>query len=306
MIDQAAELRKLALQVVSEAVPAPGPAPRLVVLSGGKGGVGVTTLALSLAVGLARRHRRVVLVDADLYRADVAKLCGLPERGTVVDVLTGRRTLAETLQDGPAGLQILPGAGAPVPRTDSSEIAHRRLLRQITQLGGSADFVLVDAGNGGSETTRRYWQAADVVLLTTTAEALSIMDSYATIKRLHNPAAPAALRLIVNQTADANVAADVHRRLNVSCQQFLACGVGYLGCVPPDAAVAAGVAAAVPFNIATPVSAAACAVELLAVRLAAEFSGRSRRVVADRASDKESREVTEFAQSRQRNSSITA
>src|SRR6266496_4447933 len=62
---------------------ASGPAPRreqshvTLVISGGRPGVGATTLAVNLASALAKDAHRVVLIDADLYRADVASQCNL-------------------------------------------------------------------------------------------------------------------------------------------------------------------------------------------------------------------------------------
>ena len=44
--------------------------PRKIVVSAGKGGVGTTTVAVNLAVSLARLGCRTVLVDADLSGAD--------------------------------------------------------------------------------------------------------------------------------------------------------------------------------------------------------------------------------------------
>ena len=50
MIDQATELRKLVLRAMRENPATTGPPPRLVALVGGKGGVGVTTIAVNLSV----------------------------------------------------------------------------------------------------------------------------------------------------------------------------------------------------------------------------------------------------------------
>ena len=114
-----------------EKTAAAGPPPRLMVLVGGKGGVGVTTLAVNLSVGLAEQGARVVVVDADLYRSDVAVLCGIAERATVEDVLIARRDVHEVLQRGPAGIQIVPGLWAPGEAADCSDTAQERLLRQF-------------------------------------------------------------------------------------------------------------------------------------------------------------------------------
>ena len=78
MIDQATELRKLVLRSMRERAAAAGPPPRLLILAGGEPGVGVTTLTVNLGIALADQGLRVVVVDADVNRADVARLCGLP------------------------------------------------------------------------------------------------------------------------------------------------------------------------------------------------------------------------------------
>src|SRR5262245_12233773 len=84
--------------------------PGMLVVSGGRPGVGATTLAVNLATALAQDAHRVVLIDADLYRADVASHCNLPHGLNIADVLAGRRNIHEVLQLGPAGMQILAGA----------------------------------------------------------------------------------------------------------------------------------------------------------------------------------------------------
>ena len=72
MLDQASELRQLVMHAAVDDAPPGDGAPRLVALAGGKGGVGTTTVATNIAAALARQGQRVVLVDADLQRGDVA------------------------------------------------------------------------------------------------------------------------------------------------------------------------------------------------------------------------------------------
>ncbi|GAB6934768.1 Mrp/NBP35 family ATP-binding protein [Calditerricola yamamurae] len=72
----------------SNAVPpllAPGSQTVFIAVASGKGGVGKSTVAVNLAVALARAGRRVGLIDADIYGFSVPDLLGIDQRPTVID-----------------------------------------------------------------------------------------------------------------------------------------------------------------------------------------------------------------------------
>ena len=79
-------------------------------VSGGKGGVGKSNVSVNLAVALAERDHRVLLLDADLGLANLDVLLGIKPRQTLDDVLNGRCTLDEVLVDGPAGVKVVPAS----------------------------------------------------------------------------------------------------------------------------------------------------------------------------------------------------
>ena len=60
---------------------------RVIAVTGGKGGVGKTSVSVNLATGLAAAGRRVVLLDGDLGLANVDVLLGLSPRYTLAHVL---------------------------------------------------------------------------------------------------------------------------------------------------------------------------------------------------------------------------
>ena len=271
MIDQATELRKLVLQSVRRHVAAAGPPPRLIVVTSGKDGVGVTTLAVNLSVGMAEQGARVVVVDADLNRSDAAKLCGLSEHQSVGDVVTARRDIHEVLQRGPAGIQIVPGLAAPEEDAVWTEAAQERLLRQFQMLGKHADVVVLDVGGGANDFIRRCCLAADDVLAVSTSDSQAIMDCYARIKSSYHGTGLAALWLVVNQS-DHDAAFNVHQRIDQSCKKFLGFRVENLGAVPHDTSVAESIARGLPFVLAAPSCPASRAVQ----QLAAELLGRER------------------------------
>jgi hypothetical protein len=131
MHDQANDLRRLVRQAISTRNDASAGRPKLIVVSGGKGGVGTSTIAVNLAIALVQRGSRTVLVDADTHGADARILCQLDELYTVADVLSARRTVRESLQPGPAGLQVLPGAWGEGDISECSPRAQERLVGQL-------------------------------------------------------------------------------------------------------------------------------------------------------------------------------
>src|SRR3546814_317242 len=58
---------------------------RLIAVASGKGGVGKSTVAANLAVGLARLGMKAGLIDADIHGPSVPTLLGLKERAQAVD-----------------------------------------------------------------------------------------------------------------------------------------------------------------------------------------------------------------------------
>src|SRR5215831_11651236 len=83
---------------------------RVIAVTGGKGGVGKTSVSVNLATGLAAAGRRVVLLDGDLGLANVDVLLGLSPRYTLAHVLSGERTLDEILVEAPQGFSVVPAA----------------------------------------------------------------------------------------------------------------------------------------------------------------------------------------------------
>ncbi len=56
---------------------------QVIAVTGGKGGVGKTSVSVNLATGLAAAGKRVVLLDGDLGLANVDVLLGLSPRYTL-------------------------------------------------------------------------------------------------------------------------------------------------------------------------------------------------------------------------------
>lgn len=272
MLDQAERLRSLMRADRGDAEPAAprSKRPQFVVVAGGKGGVGTTTIAVNLAVALARDGHRTVLVDGDLGTADAAGLCGTREAYHIADVLAGRRGLHEALQLGPGGVQVLPGAWATGHVTDCAPAAQDRLLRELVRLGPHAEQVVLDAGNGSHRAVRSFCRAADRVLLVTAPDDASVMNTYAAIKFLRTVDAQPAIHLFVNLARHADEGHQTYHRLAQACRRFLGFELPWAGELAHSAEVTEAGRQHHPFVLAMPQSLATRQIERLAATISTD------------------------------------
>jgi capsular exopolysaccharide synthesis family protein len=109
---------------------------------------GKTTVAIGLAIAVARAGGRAILVDADLRRPQVSTRLGLPPADGIGAILNRERGLAESLIEhpvnAPEGGRLLVLPAGPPPANPSALISSadmRTLLRELEQ---QADLVIVD------------------------------------------------------------------------------------------------------------------------------------------------------------------
>ena len=206
-------------------------------ITGGKGGVGKSNLALNLAVALGRWGRRVMLVDGDLGLANLDVLLGLMPRSTVENLIDGDVDLEQVLLDGPAGIRLLPAASG-VPNMAAISGAERdRLLRLLQRGAESVDDMLIDTGAGLGDASLSLQLAADRVLLITTPEPTSLVDAYATLKILWTADPSKPVDIVANAVCDDDEAERVHEQISRAARQFLGKEPGWLGPVYQDSKV---------------------------------------------------------------------
>lgn len=219
-MDQADRLRQLVRDTVTQN-PALAPGVPLVVLSGGKGGVGVSTVAMELVQALAALGKRAVLVDANPMQPDLATQLGMEVHGCLADVLDGSRSAVEVLKPLGDRLQLLPGRWAAETPPEMGRTAVRRLIDELRSLHAQADVVVLDAGSGMSPWVQQLWKSAQQILLVSTDESVAVMDSYAAVKLSPWGDVDGKIRLVVNQCDDLQVAKEIGSRFAATCRRFL-------------------------------------------------------------------------------------
>src|SRR6187549_2404309 len=149
---------------------------QVIAVTGGKGGVGKTSVAVNLAAALAEQGKRVLLLDGDLGLANVDVLLGLTPKHTLEHVLDGRCTLEEAVVQAPAGFSVIPGASGVSRMAELSTSEHLGLVQAFSHLTAGLDVLIVDTAAGISDSVRQFCQAAQHVLLVVRDEPASLTD----------------------------------------------------------------------------------------------------------------------------------
>jgi len=250
---------------------------RLIVVFSTKGGVGKSTIAINLAVTLARKTQdRVALVDADMNFGDVAVMLGLPPKHTIADAAASLQfgdpgLLQSMLIRHESGCYVLP---APTEPMLGSSLPREELVGICSALQAMCGYVVVDTATVFDDSVLGLVEAADDVLLVGSMDIPSVKNLKIGIQALDLAAiAGPKMRLVLNR-ANAQVKLDVRE-----IEQVLGMRADFP--IPSDIAVPIAVNAGVPVVLQEPRAAVTRAIEHLASRLAVtgamEDSGKRRR-----------------------------
>lgn len=175
-LERATQLVLSQQQLAAAAPAAPAvvkPDGRVIAVASPKGGVGKTTVATNLAVGLAKRYpQQIVLVDLDIHFGDCASALNLEPEFSLPDTIQGAHTqdmltLKSLLTRHETGLYVVPGSDSPVA-ADSVTTADINSL--LSLLASEFQYVVVDTAPGLSEHTLAVLDKASEIVLVTSLD----------------------------------------------------------------------------------------------------------------------------------------
>jgi len=155
----------------------------IVAVGGGKGGIGKSLITSSLGICLARRGRRVVLIDADLGGANLHTALGLaPPKLSLADFINRRVSSIDDviMETGIPNLGLISGAHDYLTASNLKYFQKTRLLNRIRDI--KADFIFLDIGAGISFNIVDFFLLAEAGLLVVVPEPSSVENAYRFLK----------------------------------------------------------------------------------------------------------------------------
>ncbi len=234
-----------------------------IAVSSGKGGVGKTTVAVNLAISLARSGARVGLLDGDILGPNVPQMMGLAGKLAV----SAERKIVPAERFGVKVVSmafLVPPDKALAWRGPMLHGAIRQLLSDV--VWGELDYLVVDLPPGTGDAQLSLAQAIPLsgAIVVTQPMAVAAADALRGLKMFESLDVPI-IGVVENMSGDffgagggEKLAADA--------------GVDYLGTIPLDANVRIGGDSGEPIVDSHPESVAARALGAFAERVAARVS----------------------------------
>lgn len=198
-------------------------APRIWALGGGKGGVGKSVVASSLACAIAGNGRRCAIIDADLGGANLHTLLGVARpRRTLSHFLDGE---VESLEDlmlptSVRNLSLVAGNEALVEMANPKNGQKEKLLRHIRGL--DVDEVILDLGAGSAFNVLDFFLVAERRLVVVTPEPTAIENAEHFLRAAFHRSLRAVARRPEVRAAILRLQEDRRGRLVASARELIA------------------------------------------------------------------------------------
>ncbi|HEY57924.1 MAG TPA: response regulator [Anaerolineae bacterium] len=164
------------------------PRGKVITVYAPKGGIGCTTVAVSLAAALSADDTPTVVMDAKLQFGDVALFLNQHGKHSILDLAPRADALDQEivnqvlLKHESTGLRIL---AAPVRPEDAEQLNAEQLVHIIDFLRYSHDYIVVDTASALDEFTLAALEHSDVIVLLVAQDLMSIKDAALFLELLH-------------------------------------------------------------------------------------------------------------------------
>jgi flagellar biosynthesis protein FlhG len=197
-------------------------------VTGGKGGVGKTSISLRLATDLSQEGHRVLLIDCDANLSNTAIKLGLPLDNSFWKLLSGEKSFKDCVIK-PGTFDLLPACNGSLDLFEAQIPLDEVMMDIISSHEHEYDYIILDSPAGMSKETLNLNAYCDHRVIVVTPDKSSITDSYSLIKVLGQKYGIKENHLLVNMIQQEKQFHRVVLSLSETIENFLGCRTVILG-----------------------------------------------------------------------------
>lgn len=154
-------------------------------IAGGKGGTGKSFLTSQMAVALAEKNKKVIVIDTDFGGANIHSFFGLKKKTSSLNLFFEDKEPLQNLiiETDIKNLSIIPGDYNSITIDSIKYMQKLKLLRHIKKL--EADYILLDLGAGSTFNTIDFFLLADRLTVVTVPEITAIENLFQFIRNTY-------------------------------------------------------------------------------------------------------------------------
>ncbi len=207
---------------------------QVIAVTGGKGGVGKSSLAINLAISLACDQHRVMLMDANLGMANIDVLLNLDVPHNLSHIITAERELRDIIVEGPCGIKVVPAASGISKMARLTDAQNAALVNAFSTLPYDIDTLIIDTAAGITDSMLTFCEAAREVMVVVCDEPTSISDTIATVRVLNNEHGVHRFRVVANKVESSQQGLDLYSKLVRIADQEMDAVLDFCGSIPAD------------------------------------------------------------------------
>lgn len=194
----------------------------IIAIASGKGGVGKTFIAISLAHAFALKGEKVLLIDGDLGLSNIDIQLGLATTKDLATVLCHNIPINNAItHDETIHCDVLAGHSGSQTLAGLDESRLQLLCDDIKILAQHYDRVIIDLGSGILKSTSMMASIANNLLIVTTDTPTALADAYAFIKIMTSGTIIPNIQILINMANTLTEGEHTYYTLSKACQSFL-------------------------------------------------------------------------------------
>lgn len=178
----------------------------VITVFGAKGGLGKSTIAANLAVGLAQQRKKVALVDLDLQFGDLHIFMDLEPKETITELVQDVMSLSI---DSVRSYMTVHSSGVHVlcaPRSPeyAELVSADKVMALLSIIRGYYDYVIIDTAPSFSEVNVTALESSSLIFFVTGLDISILKNSKISIALLESLQLTEKVKMIVNRAVDMN------------------------------------------------------------------------------------------------------